>query len=312
MLRASQVCDAFAGWCRCPGGWRGDACDVRMNRPCSQFYRSHGFEPHDEPLDWHNYGAHSRCSGYCDKDIGACYCPSNTTHGMVPASLDAPAGALLLLTPDVLCIIGCLMLRFFFFFPEHGAPWARRHAAGAARPADGDPLPAQPRPRRQRVGGRRCRPQRLDGARGVVQRRAAKAPLPLPDRRRARPHLRRGQGASVLEPVQRCAANAFKTVHACTPETSPPARLPPTPSWRLRRLQGTGSVAWAGAPASRVGLARTAPIATPPQSGAPGSRPRGRGCAAWCTPRRRETPSRAPPGRARSSTCTTCPRSTTN
>ena len=33
-------------------------------------------------------------AGYCDEDIAACYCPSNTTYGRIPAALDAPLGVL--------------------------------------------------------------------------------------------------------------------------------------------------------------------------------------------------------------------------
>jgi hypothetical protein len=32
-------------------------------------------------------------AGECDEDLGACYCPSNTTYGWVPAPPDAPQGA---------------------------------------------------------------------------------------------------------------------------------------------------------------------------------------------------------------------------
>jgi hypothetical protein len=83
----------MSGWCRCAAGWRGDACDVRMKRPCSQRLREGGFEPYNEPLDYlAKYDIHSRCAGECDEDIGMCFCPSNTTYGRKPAAVDAPAG----------------------------------------------------------------------------------------------------------------------------------------------------------------------------------------------------------------------------
>jgi hypothetical protein len=34
-----------------------------------------------------------RAAGYCDEDIAACFCPSNTTYGRIPAAVDAPLGA---------------------------------------------------------------------------------------------------------------------------------------------------------------------------------------------------------------------------
>ena len=80
------VCDAFSGWCRCPAGWTGDACDQRMRRPCSQKYRQHGFLPHEEPIDWEEEWALTlRCSGACDDDIGMCFCNSTSTYGRIPA-----------------------------------------------------------------------------------------------------------------------------------------------------------------------------------------------------------------------------------
>jgi hypothetical protein len=87
-----QVCDAIKGICRCPAGWQGDACDVPMRRPCSQYPRSFGFQPVDEPIDWSISGLYSRCSGYCDDDIGLCFCPSNTTYGRIPAEPHLPPG----------------------------------------------------------------------------------------------------------------------------------------------------------------------------------------------------------------------------
>jgi hypothetical protein len=36
---------------------------------------------------------HFAAAGYCDEAIGACYCPSNTTYGRIPAPMDAPMDA---------------------------------------------------------------------------------------------------------------------------------------------------------------------------------------------------------------------------
>lgn len=42
-----------------------------LQRPCSQFPRSHGFEPFDEPVDISKgAGQNARCSQLCDEDIG--------------------------------------------------------------------------------------------------------------------------------------------------------------------------------------------------------------------------------------------------
>ena len=32
-------------------------------------------------------------AGYCDDDIAACFCPSNTTYGRIPAAPEARQGA---------------------------------------------------------------------------------------------------------------------------------------------------------------------------------------------------------------------------
>lgn len=37
-------------------------------------------------------GGPSPAAGECDEDIGACYCPSNTTYGRIPAPPEAPQG----------------------------------------------------------------------------------------------------------------------------------------------------------------------------------------------------------------------------
>ncbi|KAG7674943.1 hypothetical protein Ndes2526A_g07692 [Nannochloris sp. 'desiccata'] len=86
------VCDAFTGLCRCPAGWDGDACDIRMRRPCSAHHRSSGFEPYESnSIDWNDPDiATLRCSGQCDDDIGMCYCNSTSKYGRIPAEVTDP------------------------------------------------------------------------------------------------------------------------------------------------------------------------------------------------------------------------------
>lgn len=48
-------------------------------------------------------------AGFCDDDVAACYCPSNTTFGRVPAPEDAPLG-------------GWRRLAAVVFFGERGMP----------------------------------------------------------------------------------------------------------------------------------------------------------------------------------------------
>jgi hypothetical protein len=40
------------------------------------------------------------CAGTCDDDIAACYCPSHTPYGRVPAKQDAPLGECTAFTSD--------------------------------------------------------------------------------------------------------------------------------------------------------------------------------------------------------------------
>ena len=55
----------------------------------------------DRPADRSTASAHASClpgvsaahAGECDDRIAACYCPSNTTYGRVPAPIEAPQGA---------------------------------------------------------------------------------------------------------------------------------------------------------------------------------------------------------------------------
>lgn len=86
------VCDAISGWCRCPAGWTGDACDQPMKRPCSQRPRPHGFLPYDGPINWNEGGMTLRCGGLCDDDIGFCYCNSSSKYGRIPADPNSPPG----------------------------------------------------------------------------------------------------------------------------------------------------------------------------------------------------------------------------
>lgn len=103
------VCDGMTGWCRCPAGWTGDDCGTRMKvgvraatmtvalvsatqtppasthahmgttplprmhvqRPCSQHWRKHGFEPYNAPTDPSKGGLTMACADLCDEDVGA-------------------------------------------------------------------------------------------------------------------------------------------------------------------------------------------------------------------------------------------------
>ncbi|PSC68519.1 exostosin-like glycosyltransferase [Micractinium conductrix] len=87
------VCDAMAGWCACPAGWRGDDCSTRMRRPCSQHRRPDGsFEPYDQPTDPSLGGMTMACAELCDEDVGFCYCNSTFPHGRIPAAITDPPG----------------------------------------------------------------------------------------------------------------------------------------------------------------------------------------------------------------------------
>ena len=88
------VCDYLRGSCRCPAGWQGEACDARMDRPCSQSYRKFGsFHPNDAPYDYHSgLWMAGMCAGYCDLDYGSCYCPPETKYGRIPAPMGSPPG----------------------------------------------------------------------------------------------------------------------------------------------------------------------------------------------------------------------------
>ncbi|PSC72923.1 exostosin-like glycosyltransferase [Micractinium conductrix] len=74
-----------------------------MKRHCAHTYTDNGFERHPQPANL-SLGVKeresiwafpsSRCAGFCDDTIAACFCPSNTTYGRIPAPpharLDAP------------------------------------------------------------------------------------------------------------------------------------------------------------------------------------------------------------------------------
>lgn len=76
-------------------GWAGHSCTQRTRRPCSRYYRKWGFEPlvqgefnytaalNPEGTQGHIGGG--MCAGFCDEDIGMCYCPSDTPYGRIPA-----------------------------------------------------------------------------------------------------------------------------------------------------------------------------------------------------------------------------------
>lgn len=86
------VCNAIDGWCSCPAGWQGDACDVRMRRPCSHTQRKGGFVPTQTAKNFTDAGLMGGCAFECDEDIGMCFCPSNTKYGRTPAPIDAAPG----------------------------------------------------------------------------------------------------------------------------------------------------------------------------------------------------------------------------
>lgn len=114
-----------------PAGWTGFNCLLPLKRYCTSKYRLHGFDQGRQPPSWtppgqeddmdisprsHCVGAnwgcpaaarcclrscHSSChlplrsapaAGFCDEDLGVCYCPSNTTYGRIPAALEAWQG----------------------------------------------------------------------------------------------------------------------------------------------------------------------------------------------------------------------------
>ncbi|KAL4856586.1 DNA-directed RNA polymerase II subunit RPB2 [Chlorella vulgaris] len=86
------VCDALMGVCRCPAGWMGDDCSVRIKRPCSQWGRAHGFEPYIEPTDPRLGGMTLACADLCDEDIAHCYCNETYAYGRIPADVHSPPG----------------------------------------------------------------------------------------------------------------------------------------------------------------------------------------------------------------------------
>ncbi|KAI3427182.1 hypothetical protein D9Q98_007119 [Chlorella vulgaris] len=95
------VCSALTGLCTCPAGWTSWNCLQPMPRYCTHQRRQFGFEVPRIPARleaglevesfWHFPLSH--CAGTCDDDIAACYCPSHTPYGRVPAKQDAPLGS---------------------------------------------------------------------------------------------------------------------------------------------------------------------------------------------------------------------------
>ncbi len=96
-------CHHDLGLCMCPAGWTGPTCEAPLKRPCTNAYRSlKAFDPlpishidavtkHD--LNWSAAGwTASRCAGYCNDDVAACYCGQDSKYAHVPAPKGSPAG----------------------------------------------------------------------------------------------------------------------------------------------------------------------------------------------------------------------------
>ncbi|KAL4425009.1 hypothetical protein ABPG77_002894 [Micractinium sp. CCAP 211/92] len=92
------TCNALTGYCTCPAGWTGFNCLHPMKRHCTHTYTEWGFERFPQPANlslgleresmWAFPATH--CAGFCDDTLAACFCPSNTTFGHIPAPPDAP------------------------------------------------------------------------------------------------------------------------------------------------------------------------------------------------------------------------------
>ncbi|KAG2491270.1 hypothetical protein HYH03_010277 [Edaphochlamys debaryana] len=104
MCNGVGVCQYDIGYCFCPAGWTGKDCGTRDLRPCTHRFRRPELEkgnmtpvshvgPDGLDLDWLEPGwTASRCGGWCDQDLGACFCPPNTTFGVQPAPPGSPPG----------------------------------------------------------------------------------------------------------------------------------------------------------------------------------------------------------------------------
>ena len=55
----------------------------RLQRPCSQAWRTAGFEPYQEPTDPGKWGLTLACADYCDQDIGGRAAPGALAFGCV-------------------------------------------------------------------------------------------------------------------------------------------------------------------------------------------------------------------------------------
>ncbi|EFN56537.1 hypothetical protein CHLNCDRAFT_51514 [Chlorella variabilis] len=95
--RGNQTCSLDCN----KAGWMGFNCLHPMKRYCTHKHRQFGFEVSRVEPDlaagmqaqtfWDFPTSH--CAGTCDEDIAACYCPSHTPYGRLPAPEDAPLGS---------------------------------------------------------------------------------------------------------------------------------------------------------------------------------------------------------------------------
>lgn len=95
------VCNYDTGLCLCPAGWTGTDCKTPQQRPCTNRLRDSSsksdtpFGHIDEDgfdLDWTLLGStKSRCGGWCDADIAACWCGEGK-YKRVPPPKGAPPG----------------------------------------------------------------------------------------------------------------------------------------------------------------------------------------------------------------------------
>eukprot|EP00884_Botryococcus_braunii_P007672 jgi/Botrbrau1/16906/Bobra.55_3s0006.2 len=93
------VCNHDTGICDCMAGFTGDYCQDILKRPCTNHNRASGYEPGAFSDLSEEGGSASRCSGYCDDTIAACFCGQGkyahipAEHVLSPWSPPPPDGA---------------------------------------------------------------------------------------------------------------------------------------------------------------------------------------------------------------------------